>query len=326
MTYTEFIEKLKQEAHDQLDYSLDKMQLYEKGFTSDEPILLEWVRDTNFKFFGKEADSLLDDFLVLNKDESDKITSAQRIAVHRLFEDSKANGFDAVFAQVKKNVDDLAAAEIDINVIEKRLNTDYEIVRKNLIIRPLNYTLHSRELTKSVYRTVGDIVLVLYQLIGDVGNSLTTSKIQKEELETWGMAGQEQQVLDDALENTAKLFPACVQDYAKGECVDFLNADFKYEDIAVTNFIMLSTFRTTNGAVAMFYPGVADKLFNLMKGEFIAVFMNINDVLIFKSSNLSLAKAYAETAVESSRMGEMLSGNCYLCNKDGIKPFDAATK
>lgn len=326
MTYTEFIEKLKQEAHDQLDYSLNKMQLYEKGFTSGEPILLEWVRDTNFKFFGKESDHLLDDFLILNKDETDKITSAQRIAVHRLFEDSKANGFEAVFAQVKKNVDDLAAAGIDINVIEKRLNTDYEIVRKNLIIRPLNYTLHSRELTKSVYRTVGDIVLVLYQLIGDVGNSLTTSKIQKEELETWGMAGQEQQVLDDALENTAKLFPACVQDYAKGECVDFLNADFKYEDIAVTNFIMLSTFRTTNGAVAMFYPGVADKLFDLMKGEFIAVFMNIHDVLIFKADNLSLAKAYAETAAESSRMGEMLSGNCYLCNKDGIKPINAATR
>ena len=326
MTYTEFIEKLKLEAHNQLDYSLDKMQLYEKGFTTDEPKLLEWIRDTNFKFFGKEADCLLDDFLVLNKDETDKITSAQRIAVRRLFDESKTKGFEAVFAQLKKNVDDLAAAEIDINVIEKRNNTDYEVVRNNLIIRPLNYTLHSRELTKSVYRTVGDIVLVLYQLISDVGNSLITSKIQKEELETWGMAGQEQQVLDDALENTAKLFPACVQDYAKGECVDFLNDDFKYEDIAITNFILLSTFRTTNGAVAMFYPGVADKLFDLMNGEFNAVFMNINDVLIFRSDYLSLAKAYAETAVESSRMGEMLSGNCYLCNKDGIKPLDAATK
>ena len=326
MTYTEFIEKLKLEAHNQLDYSLDKMQLYEKGFTTGEPILLEWVRDTNFKFFGKDDDHLLDDFLVLNKDETEKISSAQRIAIHRLFEDSKAKGFDAVFAQVKKNVDELAAAEIDINVIEKRNNTDYEVVRKDLIIRPLNYTLHSRELTKSVYRTVGDIVLVLYQLISDVGNSLITSKIQKEELETWGMAGQEQQVLDDALENTAKLFPACVQDYAKGECVDFLNDDFKYEDIAITNFILLSTFRTTNGAVAMFYPGVADKLFDLMNGEFNAVFMNINDVLIFRSDNLSLAKAYAETAVESSRMGEMLSGNCYLFNKDGIKPLGTAMK
>lgn len=321
MTYTEFIEKLKQKAHEQLDYSLDKMKLYEKGFTAAEPKLLEWVRDTNFKFFGKESDSLLDDFLVLHKDETDKIISAQRIAVRRLFEESKAKGFEAVFAQVKKNVDDLAAAEIDVNVMEKRLNTDYEVVRKNLIIRPLNYTLHSRELTKSVYRTVGDIVLVLYQLIGDVGNSLTTSKIQKEELETWGMAGQEQQVLDDAIENTAKLFPACVQDFTKGKCVDFLNNDFKYEDIAVTNFILLSTFRTTNGAAAIFYPGVSDKLLDVMKGEFIAVFMNINDVLIFRSENLSLAKAYAETAVESSRMGEMLSGNCYLCNKDGIKPI-----
>lgn len=326
MTYTEFIEKLKLEAHNQLDYSLDKMQFYEKGFTTDEPKLLEWIRDTNFKLFGKEADCLLDDFLVLNKDETDKITSAQRIAVRRLFEDSKAMGFDAVFAQLKKNVDDLAAAEIDINVIEKRNNTDYEVVRKDLIIRPLNYTLHSRELTKSVYRTVGDIVLVLYQLIGDAGNSLMTSKIQKEELKTWGMAGQEQKVIDYALKNTSKLFPACVQDNTKGACVDFLNDDFKYEDIEVTNFIMLSTFRTTNGAAAMFYPGVAEKLFDLMNGEFIAVFMNINDVLIFRSDNLLLAKAYAETAVESSRMGEMLSGNCYLCNRNRIKPLDTAMK
>jgi hypothetical protein len=90
MTYTEFIEKLKQEAHALLDYSLDKMQFYEKGFTTDEPKLLEWIRDTNFKFFGKEVDCLLDDFLVLNKDETDKITSAQRIAVRRLFDESGA--------------------------------------------------------------------------------------------------------------------------------------------------------------------------------------------------------------------------------------------
>ncbi|MBP5281111.1 MAG: hypothetical protein J6Z22_01285, partial [Lachnospiraceae bacterium] len=84
------------------------------------------------------------------------------------------------------------------------------------------------------------------------------------------------------------------QDYAKGECVDFLNADFKYEDIAVTNFIMLSTFRTTNGAVAMFYPGVKERLAELFGGDYYVAFTSVNEARLYPVHHKPLSDLKAE--------------------------------
>ena len=83
--------------------------------------------------------------------------------------------------------------------------------------------------------------------------------------------------------------------------------------------ILLSSSATTNGALALLYPGVVEKMMKIMGGPFNAVFMNINDVMIFDLKN-PMASNYAEQAKESGKLGEMLSGKVYMCDENGVNP------
>ena len=61
-----------------------------------------------------------------------------------------------------------------------------------------------------------------------------------------------------------------------------------------------------------------------MGGPFQAVFMNINDVMIFAPGDAK-AVEMAEKAGKTGPYGEMLSGHRYLCSERGIQMIDSET-
>lgn len=304
MNYNEFIDSMIKKVKEELRDDDETVNFYQEGFTSDDPEMIEWIKDSNLRLAEKENTVLLTDCLLLKKKDSSGNMNTQCIATRKLYEEVKISGIDAVIRKIR--------TKLDLS------HKDYETVKSQLILRPLNYSLHMRELRGCVYQKIGDFVLVLYQFLGDIGNMLTTRKIKRDELKEWGMEEKAEQVMQDALENSAKLFPACTFDYRRQKEVDFLTADFSRRDIAVAgNHFLISTFKTINGALALFYPGVVEKLVEMMGGAFKVVFMNINDVMIF-DLNDPMAKGYARTASTSSEMGEMLSKRCYKCDETGI--------
>ena len=170
----------------------------------------------------------------------------------------------------------------------------------------------------------GDVILHLInmnQVISDDGHNLLTSKIKRNEMEKWRI--NEDEVMRSALENTARLYPACVYDQRTQKEEKFMEKEFTRADITMQaphgKMILLSSTRTTNGAAALFYPGVMQKMMKIMGGPFQAVFMNTDDVLIF-DKNDNRASGFARTAKEGSMMGEMLSGKPYLCDGKQIIP------
>ena len=84
--------------------------------------------------------------------------------------------------------------------------------------------------------------------------------------------------------------------------------------------ILLSSSRAINGALAIFYPGVREKLHKLLGESFFVVFMNINDVMIVPRSDSSRARAFLANAKRDSKMGEMLSQTLFLSDKRGLNP------
>ena len=322
MTYQEFIEQVKKQAHEELGYSLELMKFYPEGYTSDDPQMAVWIQDSNMRFVGKEDTKLLTDFLTMEVPEGKGHASIHRIAIRQMYEDAVKYGFDAAFRDISKLQEDINAAQVDQGRIELRATANYEQIRDQLIIRPLNYSLHIRDLNGCVYKRISDFALVLYQLLGDANHSLITSKIKRSELKRWGMEGQEEKVIRDALENTARLYPPCVYDQRTHKEENFLEKEFTKDDITFrlrTDQILLSTFTSTNGAVALFYPGVAEKMKKIMGGPFVAVFMNINDIMIFDKDD-EMAYHMAQTARVSSKLGEMLSEKMYLCDGENITP------
>ena len=326
MTYEEFLEKYKERLQTELGYSPEEIEFLPEGYTSDDPKKLEWIIDSNLRYCGAESPWLLTDFLLLKKEgKEENVTTIQRLAIRKMYDNMKEKDFDAVFEDQRKSEKELdATPPIPQDAFEKRAAAVYEGIREQLILRPLNYGLHIQELHNCVYKKFSDFVLVLYQLLSNAEHSLMTSKIMRDELYKWHMEKQMDKVFQDALENTMRLFPPCVYDQRTQKEVNFLETTFSSkEDITFKAFarkrILLSTMNTTNGALALFYPGVREKMAELMGGTFAAVFMNINDILIF-DRDAPEADGAAIAARDSGPMGEMLSGKKYLCDKSGIRP------
>ena len=322
MEFREYVEAFKQEAHKKLGFSIDKMRYYPKGYEASDSDELEWIRKANIKVAGISEDRPLTEVLVLDSgiDKDTGIATIQRVDLRYCYE-KYGEDFDAALEEIKNQKHAVDSSLLMNHVFEKRNEGDYAKLKDSLILRPLNYGLYGPLLEGFVYRRIGDVALVLYMVVGDADHSLTTSKIQREELNRWGISDEE--ALDNALVNTARLYPPCVYDLRIGREVNLLTTDFSKEDVAlIPGSIMISTFRTTNGAAALFYPGVVEKLMKVMGGAFEAVFMNINDVMIFACGDRE-AIDLAEIASYNGPCGEMLSGNRYLCSEDGIHMIES---
>ena len=319
MTYQEFVDELKLRVQKELAGSFDSVDFYPEGYTSNDPEMLEFILLCNSQF-GDRQDSpwLNTDMLVLSK--GTEVVQRQRIALKDLYKDVEEHGFDAVFEELCKLTKNFIEIG-DSEAINTRLTSDYNRIRDQLIIRPLNYGLHMQDLQGCVYKKIGDFVLALYQLVGDSDECLTSSKIKRDEVKNWNV--DEATVIQNALENTKRLVPACVHNMKTAEPMDLFTGNFTRDDITDVMYnnksIILSTFKFTNGAVSLFYPGVVEKMMEIMDGPFLAAFMNINDVMIFERDS-HLARKYADSARKSSEMGEMLSGRLYNCDKNGIRP------
>ena len=326
MTYNEFIDSLRQRAHDELHYENDDIKFYPEGFTSDDPKMIQWIIETNQRFSGQSSPYLLKDFMTFEKNfnNNSKIKFVQRIDLKSTYELVQEKGFDAAFEEIKESIQQVNSSGVSPETLLKRETSNYEDIREQLIIRPLNYKRYMNELSEYVYRRTGDIAFVLYQLLSySKENGINSSRIRRSEVLRWNMQDKIDEVIKNALENTAKIFPACVYNYKENKQVDFLNDEFTREDITNKDFlpdsILLSTDITTNGALALFYPGVCEKMLKIMGGNFAAVFMNINDVIIVKQNNRHI-NAMLDTAKQSGKLGEMLSTRLFIGSDKGINP------
>ena len=315
MTYQEFIERFKEWAHNELSYDPALMEFYSEGYTSEDPKVLEWIIEANKKFFGQDSPWLMQDFLLMKVKGDDGADIVQRIAIRKVYEDAEKDGFESAVEEIRSAYKNIEQAQLN-DVINKRSSGSYEAIREQLILRPLNYGGNIQELHECVYNRIGDVALVLYQLIGNAEASLMSSKIKRDELERWGV--KREKVMQDALENTAKIFPASTYNYTESKEVNFLTDNFTRKDISEDGrLIVLSTFKVTNGTAALFYPGVVEKMIQVMGGSFIAVFANINDVLIFDRKE-GWADKYLRNAKYTNP--DLLSARKYICDERGIRP------
>ena len=103
MTYEEFMDLFKKRAHEELGYSMESMKFYPKGYTSDDPHQIEWIKDSNRLYTGEESTKLMLDILKMEMPEIGGVKNYHRMAIHRLYEDSLKDGFDKVFKKIEED-------------------------------------------------------------------------------------------------------------------------------------------------------------------------------------------------------------------------------
>lgn len=293
MVYEEFrtdlLKKLEERTND-LGY--DEVKYYPDGFTSEDPEELSTIRATNIKYNKMESDTLSGDYvLLLVKKEYKQIC---RFSCSTLYEAFEQEGWEAVWTIINSN---LAASKkyAKLGIMELMSKNEYEPLREKLFIRPLNFNDHRFELKDNVYRRVGDMVLVLYVLAGDERDGerhdLMSVKMPRAMMEKWGLP--EDEVWDNAMSNTYIMSPPRMYTnpldtynppYSKGAFMA-LNSDIT--SLSARTIPTVTTTTQMNGAIAMFYPGVKERLAELFGGDYYVAFTSIHDVRLHKKGTMA---------------------------------------
>lgn len=224
---------------------------------------------------------------------------------------------------VKRTIKDLIRMKKSGILETAKYLDDYEKIKPYLFIRLLNADKNRKELKNSVFRVIGDIALVLYVRMGQFDDVVSSFKIKKDMADRWDKNIEE--VFDEALRNTCFITPPRIFQWEKlvfdpdyrGD--DFMDprTDFPLKKDASGN--CLSTDERTNGAVAVFLPGVARRLSDLMGGGFYMVFTSIHEVMIHNDKEAEaerLRRVLKDTLREATPEDEVLTLNIYHYSRE----------
>lgn len=143
---------------------------------------------------------------------------------------------------------------------------EYEEVSDRLIVRAVSYEKHAEQLQGKIFRRCGDLALVLYYELGDESGTYSSTKISRQQAAGWCMSDDE--LLDDALRNTEKKYPAVV--YRSLRDLTAMAGDFvPVEKIGRidSDMFIITTEHWLNGATVMFYPNAMEKLNRMTSGQ-----------------------------------------------------------
>lgn len=290
MDYQLFLEEIKKYILQNSKWNIpeENYKLYQDGYTSLDTKEISFIRNTNIRYNHVESDIMIGDFIDLKISTSECSNTSCRFSVKYLYDEYSAYGWERIERILSKNIK--LAAESSIGEIAVNIK-DYLRIRERLIVRPINYTDNRYELKDCIYERVGDIALVLYVLLyenDDMG--LGTMKIQKSNFDEWGKERSE--VWQEALVNTNVWAPPRMymnaddlenSPYTKGA---FMAINSSIEKIGKLHSPVVTTTKKQNGAIAMFYPGVQEKIAKLCDGSYYIIFTSIDDVRIYSKGTV----------------------------------------
>ena len=166
---------------------------------------------------------------------------------------------------------------------------DFSKASPHLILRPLSV---SRALDRqAIFQSVGDIALVLYLIIDESDNELASMIVTQHHVEKWKQA--KETLFEMAMSNTFRRDPPRIynlEGIMQGEGIKgkpFLDDGDKTVLSGGITGDCLSTVCRLNGAIAVFYPGVAGRIAELLDDDFFMAFTSIHEVMIHPCGTVS---------------------------------------
>lgn len=281
MNYKEFTKTLLEQLAQKSEWNIceKNIKYYKNGFTSTDKMDLDFIRYTNIRYYKSESDTLIGDYIVILTEGKNELTGMSRFSVEDLYQSFQQKGWDLVWDTIKENLD--MSKRVDETGVLEQIH-DYHAIKERLIIRPINFTDHRYELKDCIYKRIGDIALILYLIIYDTKEQgLGTVRIPKPAVEEWNL--DIETVWEDALLNTNVMAPPRIYfnpldcynpPYTKGAFMALGSEITKIERFQIPS---ITTTKQTNGAIALFYPGVKERLAQMMNGSFYVAFTSIHE-------------------------------------------------
>lgn len=318
MTQNEFALELIQKILDtpELGVKEGEIKYLTDGFEPDpdDKDLNTMVVNLNLKFNNVESNTLIGDFLLIYYDEN-KNNSCGRFSLADMKVDYERNGWDAVLDKIQACLD--SGRHISLSGLLDSIR-DYEAIKDRIIIRPINYTDNSAALEHCVYKRMEDFALCLYVFMSDDGDTLSTSIVSHEMFKSWNQKAED--VWNYAMANTQMLAPprmytTFIQTIDQSNNGDiFMNSDYKLKDKVPFHGVVVTTTRKVNGAIAMFYPGVQERLAELLGGSYYIVFTSIHEAHLhpYGSVRPSMVRDSLLSTLEAFPQDEILTRRVFL--------------
>lgn len=320
MTYEEFKKEfmLRLAKKEETSEQIGEYRLYLDGETSDDPGECNFIKATNIKYNKIESDVLIGDFLkICHKTD---VGSEARYEMKYLFRSFSKEGWDLVWDIIDDSLN--YAKKLDVKNVMKFVD-DYEVMKDRIILRAINYTDNRYALKDYVYKQIGDMALVLYFFISDTKEfGLTTAKVDKKILETWGK--EKEEVMETALVNSnMRSVPRMYNSPREADNPGYQTGAY----MAVGSKCQLavgmrnSTFTTyphLNGATSFWYPGVQEKIAEMAGGDYYVAFTGIHDFHVHPAGSISPRQVLANLKHMNRINGkdETLSRKVYLYQAD----------
>ena len=175
-----------------------------------------------------------------------------------------------------------------VGMLEGEMTPDsYQKIRKYLFVKPLNKKAHSLELEDAVHKDVGDIACVVYMMLSNT-NEYFCVKIKNQHLKQWEMT--KEAVMEEALKNTCQMTPPFIYTNGKnksgGSFMD--NGAFCLSKSDKVMGVQLCTNAKENGAVSVFFPGILQRLAQLMESDLYILFTSRNESSIYSVNESNL--------------------------------------
>lgn len=207
------------------------------------------------------------------------------------------------------------------------LNLDVEEIKERLIVRPLNWhnVKEHFENVPFLYRKAGkDMILAVYIVINDDKENglLQTGVLPLEIIEDWNE--DEDEIFTMALENTQNYAPARLYtnifdiEHTPELEANFMADEFPKNIIRKDGALLVTTNRKTNGAIAMFYPGVKDRLADLLDGNYYIAFTSIHEAMIHREGTIDPVSIRRNVRETNRIFGpdETLTNEVWFFNKE----------
>lgn len=285
MTYEAFKRELYRHVLKQAKVRGRQVRLLEKDSACLDEQTLQAVRLMNLNTCGAKELAVREDMLCVVWENAGHM-GILNWKVRPLYESYKREGWQSVLPEIVMKLQKSGGNAGNVFKTEK----DYGPGSERLIIRPLNFANNREELENCIYWRFGEVALVLYAVIYDMDRDFMTMKITRGMIESWGISDAE--VLTNALLNTyAKMPPRLFYgtdlrpEYGTSDGIFMVedgngirvHAEDEAEGLCGYR---LTTARWLNGAVALFYPGVKERLAQMLGGDYYVGFTSIHEAVI----------------------------------------------
>ena len=197
----------------------------------------------------------------------------------------EGSSMESILYSVQEEIEKLKT----VNMLEGKMTPDsYQKIKKYLFVKPLNKKEHSLEMEDAVHEDVGDIACVLYMMLSNTNEYFTDIKIKNQHLEQWEMT--KEAVMEEALKNTCQMAPPliCTNDENKWGGSFMENGAFCLSKSDKVMGVQLCTNAKENGAVSVFFPGVLQRLAQLMESDLYILFTSRNESSIYSVNESNL--------------------------------------